>query len=219
MNLIEAHKIVHDYMQALATPPEENSLFYRPISHLKNTKDEIVDAYKLFYAHMLLFGTRSQKQYQQYEIGRKFLSTFVRDEKYQDVIKCMQVINDGPPQDNSLSFCKEKIKIYLTESAALMAHPYRGEEVEAYFARMQQEKAAIEQRWDAGRQTEGRLSLRAYFLGCSDYCKKAYQAAGLPMQPTDAEYFYPFEIMRELLQNPGLADIFSPYEEYILQNR
>lgn len=39
------------------------------------------------------------------------------------------------------------------------------------------------------------------------------------MKPTDAEYFYPFEIMRELLQNPGLADIFSPYADYILQNR
>ncbi len=64
MNFLDAHKIVHDYtnvVAALKTKPDEIAM---RASLLKNTKDEIIDAFKLFYAHMFLFNTRTKDEFE-----------------------------------------------------------------------------------------------------------------------------------------------------------
>lgn len=61
MNFIEAHMIVHDYGGALAKGTNRNALIFRPNSYLKNTKDEIIDAYKIFYAHMIFLTLEPKK--------------------------------------------------------------------------------------------------------------------------------------------------------------
>lgn len=224
MNFIDAHMIVHNYAGSLAKGASENAIIYRPISYLVNTKDEIIDALKLFYAHMIFFNTRTQEEYEQYELARKCLNYFIDDAKYYDVINCNKIINSKSlfekwRNKTALPFAKEKVNEYLSEISNMMANPFRGEEVEEYFLEMQTQCAVIKERITVEKREQGSVSNKTYYECCNNYCCVAYEKAHLVMEEMDIEYFYSFDILRYFLTRPNLNDLFENYAGYISTNK
>lgn len=91
MNFLDAHKILHSYIDMWATYKIEDVPFYR-ISDLKNSKEEIFDAYKIFIAHMFILNTRAQEWHIKINSLVMMLGLFI-DDKYADgYLQCQRVL-------------------------------------------------------------------------------------------------------------------------------
>lgn len=79
---------MHEYGRAVGRGNDPKALIFRPASYLPANGDQqtIIAAFKLFYAHMIYFHTRTQKEYETYETCRKYLNTFIDDASYQEII-------------------------------------------------------------------------------------------------------------------------------------
>lgn len=87
MNIIEAHKIVNDYVDAIAQGTNEFSLVFRDTRILKDDPWKIRDAYFVFYGHMILYNTLSQKEYEAYDMCLKMISYFVSGYTYDKIVE------------------------------------------------------------------------------------------------------------------------------------
>jgi len=221
MNFLDAHIIVHDYFGSLAKLPDAKALLFRRKSDLKNTKDEIIDAYKLFYAHMLFYCTRSQEEYVQYEMSREWLNCFVDDDKYFDVIRCNILVNESKSffgklkNHNALPQAQEKINNYLQESHDLLNDKYRYEEVDEYFDIMKKKIDEIKEIFKDEEEAFGEVSDKTFNEYSIDFFFTSYEKAHIKVDETDIAFFYPFETLRNLIENPDSCNIYYKYKNYI----
>ena len=162
MNFIEAHMIVHDYGGALAKGTNRNALIFRPNSYLKNTKDEIIDAYKIFYAHMIFFNTRTQEEYEQYKNRKKLDEANQLQQQYMDAI--------------SASFSKGY---------------YRNDEIEKFFSDAQSIALNMKPRI-SNLDLNDEHDFEEYFDTINAYAAIIYPIANIDLQSNDIDYFFPF---------------------------
>ncbi len=219
MNFLDAHRILFDYIDVLATPlPKE--IPFRGISELKNTKDEIINAYKLFIAHMFAFGTRTQKERENIDICMMGLPTFVDDLFIEQLKECQRVLNDNSlwgriRNKSAIPFAEEKRNLLLNQLLPQVHYPI--EEQTAYTDAIY--KAAQNYRNEIAQIHNGESdSLRKKLMTINNYCQKAYQIAHIPMEENDVEFFYPFTLLRHFANDPRLGNLFGPYRTYIFEN-
>ena len=97
MNLLDAHIIVHiKYAGALANHrPGKYDLLFRPYSDYGSDFDKrsIVDAFKLFYSHMILFNTRTNQEFEQYQFSLQYLDHFPKNKHMNDIV-LLHVLSD-----------------------------------------------------------------------------------------------------------------------------
>lgn len=62
MNFLDAHKIVHEYDGALGKG-HKNGFFATSSLPFEFDKDRIINAHKIFFAHMILYQTRTPEQF------------------------------------------------------------------------------------------------------------------------------------------------------------
>lgn len=221
MNFIEAHKIVHDYGSALAKGTDKNALIFRPNSHLNNTKDEIIDAYKIFYAHMVLFNTRTQKEYEQYEACRKFLNHFVDDALYNLVIENERFLSKNSlfQNANEIEEAKQLQKQYMDAiSDSISKGYYRNDEMKKFFNDAQE----IALKFKAG---ISKLDLNdekdfgQYTNDINSYAFLIYAIANIDLHANDLDFFFPFPLLQRFCKVPQYKDVFGKYSNYIVNNR
>ncbi len=174
MNFINAHKIVHDYSGAIGRHRPKEALLYYPISYLSNSKDEIIDAYKLMFAHMIFFHTRTQDEYKQYYALLRSIDFFIDDSKYNDIINCNGIINAKGilakwRNKTALPYVREKLIGYLDEMSNLGLYPYRINEIDDYFDTMQKKYLEIRDIFKSEKVKQGDLSTNTYYKYCTEY--------------------------------------------------
>ncbi len=194
MNFIEAHMIVHDYGGALAKGTNRNALIFRPNSYLKNTKDEIIDAYKIFYAHMIFFNTRTQEEYEQYENCRKFLNYFVDDVLYNLVIENEKFLSKKRLFKNrkKLDEANQLQQQYMDAiSASFSKGYYRNDEIEKFFSDAQSIALNMKPRI-SNLDLNDEHDFEEYFDTINAYAAIIYPIANIDLQSNDIDYFFPF---------------------------
>ncbi len=217
MNFIEAHMIVHDYGGALAKKTDKNALIFRPNSHLKNTKDEIIDAYKIFYAHMIFFHTRTQEEYQKYENCRKFLNYFVDDTLYNLVIENEKFLSKKSLFQNAKKVDEAKqLRIQYMDaiSTSISKGPYRNDELEKFFSDAQ-EIASKMRPLISNLDLNNENDFEEYFNTINAYAALIYPIANITLQSYDIDYFFSFGMLRILSKMPQYEDLYSKYADYI----
>ncbi|MGI6731451.1 MAG: hypothetical protein ACOX5F_06130 [Anaerovoracaceae bacterium] len=199
MNFLDAHKIVHDYSGAVGRGADKDALMFRPISYLPTDKDKIIDAFKIFFAHMILFNTRTQEQYEQYYTCLSILKWFVKDEYYETVIEF--VSNGGDQLTEAMEYFSD-----------IMEEPsYRLEEVEDYFDKMIDDREELLQYYKDGDVTSQNLVY--------NYCLDAYKFANIDWNDGYEYYFMSFDVLRKMIDNEKYKSHFKMYCDYILNNQ
>lgn len=221
MNFLDAHKIVHNYGKSLSKGANKKAFGFRPVSFLENTKDEIVDAHKLFYAHMLHYLTRTSDEFDTYQMAFSFLKYFIDDEKYNEIVKCAEIVSDRSfigrlSNKRILRYAQEIVDATLVEFTEL--ENYRAEEISDYFQDMQRTSERAHEELRTKYISNGKKPVD-YFSICDDYCQAAYVIGNISMDKDDCVFFYKFELMRELLSNPEYYKIVKDYANYIRNNK
>lgn len=215
MNFLDAHKIVHDYGGSLSYPPDKDALLFRPQSLLKNSKDEIFDAFKIFLAHTIMFNTRTQEQLDTYISTLTCLNCFVADSKYWDAIKSKQTANPSgfhklTINRNQQEEARQRYSNYLKESVNLL-NSYRSDEMDDFIVNVINEADRVREKLKAKKLEKAEL-LDTF----NDYCCFVYKHANIDIQENDVYYFRPFYYLRELIHDEDFSDLFKPYEEYLM---
>ena len=219
MNFIEAHKLVHEYCAALSKPVDKHALIFRPASScgFPFDKDRIIQAFKLFYAHMILFDTRTQIQFEQYEACLLFLNYFIDDNTYEDIIKCVvQATDDGhrSASDSGIITARNNTVKYLRQITEIGVSKYKCEELEGYFAVMQSYFTFLCKNY-----SEKFDTVELFVQIVNAYCKTAYQEAGESFSDDDLIYFHDFDVLRKMVDMKEYQAYFIDYRDYILQSR
>jgi hypothetical protein len=224
MNFLNAHKIVHDYAGSVGMGADKNAIG-RPISYLKNTKDEIVNAYKIFYAHMIFFHTRTQDEYDQYQTVYRFINDFIDMDKYNETIECNKIVNNksifGKFQNKEkVNNAREKLNGFMQEYADKLLHPYRIEEIDDIFPKLQNKSQELHNYIKEEMEKNGEDSAsKIYYSCCEEYCKFAYNLVGIELSETDLPFFMSFDTMRKFLEDKDLSTYYVGYENYVKNNR
>lgn len=226
MNFLEAHKLVHDYIDVIAMEANPYALMYRPLSSFPSgfDKDNLVDAYKLFYAHMIMFSTRTEQQREQYEILRMFINTFIEDSKYNNIVTCGKILKDSSfmtkkRYSDVLPILDEYYALQMKESSQLMLHSYRGDEIVEYYNQMVKEAKKARETLKKLNEENPDLRRENLFNVVDDYCELAYSLANIPMDYYDTVFFKTFDVLREWANRKAFNGILTPYKEYIETNK
>lgn len=222
MNFIEAHKIVHDYCDAIGKPTDKNALLFRPISNCSFLfdKDQIIQAYKIFYSHMIFFGTRTQSEYTRYDMCLNELDHFVSDEIYNDVIRSVKISTDKSRWNKiknrkTIPVAKIRMEKYLQQSTDNegLLNTYRKKEVEEYFVKMQNIRVEVLDEC----MRENPLEYKIKYL--SEYCKRAYIYAKEPFKEEYLRYYFSFDALRKLLFDEQYKPFLQKYYVYIMHSQ
>jgi len=215
MNFIEAYQLIHDkYAAVLAKPPEKTSLFISE-KLLPDSKQNILNAYKIFVAHVLLYGTRTPE-----ELDRLYWTTIMRldfDFAPDDIVKKQEWALTVLTKKSALykRFHKKDIElanIIMKETSLPTESPCYQELIAYYNVMVDYAKSWRERyksRIDAGEKSSAVFAEMHY-----EYCKTAYVNANIHMNEDDPEYFFTFETLRKISKNPKLKDIHEKYASY-----
>ncbi|QHI73475.1 hypothetical protein [Aminipila terrae] len=211
MNFLDSHKIVSDYVDAFARGVEENAMIFRPISYLNGmAKDDIINAYKIFYAHTILYGSRNNEQIQQYDNLLRMINSFVNDEVYYDVARCIKRntnIFTGKLKKN----ISNELKQYCKSSTEVLNVPDEVNEVFIFYNDMIEVLNQLYEFEDAGKIDRPNLVIQ--------YFKIAYEYANIEYKEDEyIPFFYSFDLMRKHIDDPYLGKYYTPYRDYILEN-
>jgi len=195
MNFLDAHKIVHDYAGAMGKGADNDALLFRPLSYIPHQdKDKVIDAYKIFYAHMIFYNTRTQEQYEQYDMILDQLKFFIPDDIYNSVINLTK--------RNEMKQASNFLSEYIDRPA------YRKEEVEEYFNTMIDIK---NQTFEKYRNNEITRTEDVIY----NYCIRAYKHANMEFEEDYFYYFLSFDAMRDYLSRNIYKEYYERYKDYI----
>lgn len=219
MNFLDAHKIVFDYIDVIANTKE---IPFHGIGELKNSIDEILDAYKLFIAHMFAFSTYSEEEYEKFNICIFLLRTFGDDNLVEQLKECQVILDDKSfwgriKNKSAIPFAKEKSSRLLQEIDSSYYDDEKRKEMDLYLEAIVQESENFRNQYLQLYNNEYQ-NLQKRLLLINNYCQKVYQIANIPMDNDDMEYFYPFSFLKECARNKNLEDLFEPYKAYIFEN-
>ena len=219
MNFLDAHIIVHvRYGGALANhKATKYDMIFRPYSDYGNDFDKktIVNALKLFFAHTILFNTRTQEEFEQYQSVLCHLDSFIPDSDMERVRKSSKILYDKGFIAKILNAsAKEYAKKEIDEFVASATPPYSWTaEMDRFLTGIIDYKAV----WLREYQAQERSS-NDFWNYVQTYCDYAYQLAGIPETETDGILFAPFDQLRSDVINNRYPNILKPYADYIMES-
>ena len=217
MNFLDAHKmIVHDYIDMVVLKQKPNEIGKR-VSLLKNTKDEIIDAFKLFYAHMFLFNTRTNDEFEHFETCRWGLSMFIDDALMDEYSECYKMLNDKSiigrfRNKSAIPSAKERQAELVKQIGSLIVNHYKDEEMDAFIEKVLPLSKEVQKKWIS-------QSAEDQFRETAHFCDKVYEIANIPFASKDFIYFFPFATLRRYANTPNSEDDFGKYKGYIFSHQ
>lgn len=209
MNLLDAHKIVHQYAYVFATGKNQQ-YFLIPASILpyycENWKDITINASKLFLAYTILWSTRAQEQFQALNNLLLRLNDFVSDEEAMKANKAWFTIERS--SRNKLYKLMHKKQI---DEAGLML-----QRKELYF------HSGVDDVFNHMLMYKNNVFLPQYNERRDfddlvyQYCIETYRVANIEFRQNYEAYFYSFEIMRKRLDNPSQNKLYARYKDYLI---
>lgn len=217
MNFLDAHIIVHiKYAGALTKHHAgKYDLIFRPYSDYGSDFDKrtILDAFKLFYSHMILFNTRTNQEFEQYQISLQFLDSFLPDDDMERVRKSAKILLDKSLRGklfnaSARDYAQREINYYN----AIALPPYSWtDEMDSFLPKILDYKKLWLQAYQQ-RQRDQNM----FWQYVEQYCDHAYHLANIPQAPNDKVYFAPFDQLRRDLIDSPFKDLLSPYADYIM---
>ena len=220
MNIIEAHRIVHDYIDIIAKGTGEFSLVFRCTRLLKDDPWRIRDAYFVFYGHMILYNTLTQEEYEAYDICLKMISYFVSGYQYDEIIKTEKYLKTH--KKNFLNKNKyEQAEKTRNEYLKIMLDPIE-------YARYGCIYDNIQQFFYQAQDLKNDLMKRIKFEGLTFdeakqiYCRNLFNNKTITLGPYGIELFEPFESLKLILQENKLDEldplVHKKYLDYVTNN-
>lgn len=218
MNFLDAHIIVHDrYAKALSNPHYNNVLAFRAYSDYGDdfNKQTILNAFKLFYAHVFLFNTRTQQEFEQYQASLCFLDSFIPDNELIHIQKAVKIVSGKGFFHNLFnSSAKEFATREIARYSSIVSPPYSwSNEMDTFITSMLEYKT----QWFAEYKS---LNDKKYFWDyIKRYCDFAYKTANI-IEPEKADVFFaPFEQLRRDVIESSFKELLAPYADYIMSTR
>ena len=221
MNFLDAYIIVHDYGKAVGRGiPEKyakNCLLFRPLSYLPKNfdKDHLIDAYMIFYSHMIFYQTRTQEDYEKYEMCRKFVDLFVPDSYLNHV--CMVVstctkksLFKKPSKDVQMEFER------LISECTKLESGYRSNDIEMFFEKVQKKKIEL---FSIAKQLMSKGIEPNWKKIIHEYVEYSYNSADLTLNDEDYIFFTTFSSLKKMLEIEDYKELLQPYKEVILNSR
>ena len=231
MNILDAHKIIYDYIDTVSN---KKGKFFR-FDNLKNSVDEIEDAWKLYFAHIIIFKNwESPEWLDTFETLISMLPYFYFDflvddyhkeeaelNKYQNSVFSVFQKSKIKEAKDVLNFCSKCMTDY-----SLRFIKERGEDgiYTGLKDSSRQAVLAIADKYDASQfDLKTYSGIYQYFDHVADICTRVYKAAEIPLNSKDVKIFLPFPLLPIVLQNfnhdkDGNEIITGHYKDYILSN-
>ena len=216
MNYIEAHRIVNDYIDAVAQGVGEYSMgFIRDGRLLKDDYYRIRDAYYVFFGHMVLYNTKTQEEYEAYDACLRMLPHFAHSGRYEEIQEIEKYLKTH--KKNFLNKKKyeeiEKRKMVLFND---YIEPYRYgeiyEQISSFFNDALKLKAELMDELESGNIDP--LEVKQI------YCRTLYNEKTITLGPQGEDLFEPMGLLRMLLkegEQMGMnVDAVKKYSHYIL---
>lgn len=219
MNFLDAHIIVHKYGEALGNNhPQKYDLMFRPYSDYGYdfNKQVIIDAFKLFYSHMILFNTRTQKEFEQYQLCLQSLDTFIPDSDMERVRKAAKIVMDKRLFSKILNAsAREYAQKELDQFMHNALPPYSWQEqIDTFLTSIIQYKASWLKQYQAAEHTSN-----TFWEYVNKYCIAAYRFSNIQIGENDLLFFAPFDQLRADLAANRYPELLSPYADYILNSK
>ena len=98
MHFLEAHKIIHEFSGAVGR--ERNTMLI-PYSWVNHSDQELIDAFVIFFGHMVIWQTRTNEEYDKYRILLMQIYNVVPDDMYDLINDAKEVLEKA---DNSVLY-------------------------------------------------------------------------------------------------------------------
>lgn len=215
MNYIDAHKIIYDYIN-VASQQADEGLPARRLSTLRNSKRDIINAYKLFVAHMFVFDTCSQEEYENLTTLVYSIGLFVDDVLIAQLEECQSIMSS---KSNNRKVIDDATKQYEDLSKRLIKEiePLGpNKEISAFISSIVPIAKTYKKRVfsvpDGGNKLAAQLEI------INEYCYQVYSVAEITMFDDDVEFFYPIKLLQFFANNPKLDSLIGKYKDYIFSS-
>ena len=224
MHFLEAHKIIHEFAGAVGR--ERNTMLI-PYSWVQHTDQELIDAFVIFFGHMVIWQTRTNEEYEKYHMIIWQIYNIVPDEIYELTNDAGDIVKKAD-QSFIYKFANRK-KVELAQKAKLTEFRLVQEGQKANDERVKRiDLGALvgefqDFKMQYFNQTE---EMRKDFgLFMDDYIAYVYSKTS-QNEPNKEDYccFWSFDEMRKLLNDfDGLAPVakkvYSEYRDYIMTKK
>ena len=213
MNFLDAHRIVHQFCEAVGKGATGG---FFPISSIpfEFDKDKIINAFEIFFAHMIVFKTRTQEEYNVYSFTLQRLDMFKTDI---EIARMEQLYKLGSKKGLfSRLIYGDKIKTAKKEYGEIILawtkniESYKFDEVcecvNSLGNFIKDELKKIPRQKNADSDNDYIIEILA---------KKAYELANIEFKDEYFYFFQRFDSMRKLITLPQFKDYYKEYEEYI----
>lgn len=230
MSYLEAHKIFHDYIDALVCNGQREEVpFYRK-SAFKNSKEEIMYAYKVFMAVAYRYGNGIylEREVERYNMMVSALGMpWVDDEFADGYVECERILNDNSlwgkfKNRTAQPYVKEKLD-RLTKELFINTQGINPVDVmmerDAFTeAILKLVNESVQRAKALPEDSHERKQKLTEIL--DDYCLGAYDVIGLTIRQEDINCFYPLPTLYKLSTHPTTSAHFSPEQKkYIALHR
>lgn len=217
MTFIDAYIIVEDYIDSCANGQRQNESWVR-VSALKNSKKEICEAFKLFYAHALFWSTFPNDKLEQYELILAHIGDFCDDKIVDEFYQIEKILNNRNPftklRDKSKreKFEERKKQIALSRTQSMLeGFKCKGELVDfiswfSIFSKDFKNKCSA--------LPDKELSEKYPNLIGNFVCD-IYEAAHIERDINDTEYFWPIATLYQFTNDSKFDYLFGKYKAYI----
>ena len=89
MHFLEAHKIVYEFAGAVG---RENKSMLIPYSWINYREQEIIDAFIIFFGHMVLWQSRTNEEYRKYFLLFPKINSVISDDLYKLIIDAKIIV-------------------------------------------------------------------------------------------------------------------------------
>lgn len=220
MNIIEAHRIVHDYVDVVAQGTGEFSLAFRDCRLLKDDPWKIQDAYFVFYGHMILYNTRTQEEYEAYDMCLKMISYFVSGYRYDEIVeteKYLKTHKKNLLNKNKYEKAEKERNDYLKILFDPVSNAIYGSiygTIQEFFNQAQSLKSDLMVSMERGELLPEEVK--------HIYCNTLFNEKTITLGADGEELFEPFEvlqlILREGAENGMDISLYEKHRDYIMNN-
>lgn len=217
MNFIDAYLIVENYTTSLAYGQRPNEDWKR-ISVLKNSKDDILSAYKLVFAHAIFWNALSKETLNKYELCLKHLGDFFEDNlvsEYTEIKNTLSNKNPFTKLRNKVARAaleERKKQIELTMARSMTEGMNYGNELDKFLEWL---LPAIRKVKEFGRNLPAEDLDKQYFQLVGNFVCDVYEVAHIERDFNDTEYFWPIHELFRLSNDPKFDYLFGKYKSYI----
>ena len=224
MHFLQAYVIVHDFCGAFA---KERKTMLIPYSSVRHSTQELMDAFVIFFGHMVMFNTRTKEEYEQYKIMVKFLYFVVPDDTYNLISANAEILEKA--EKSSVFRMMNKNAIKTAEASRRMEMQLCADASQKNFDRINilDYGAAIMDFQDLKQKyfQIPKEKREDYGIFMDEYIQKVYSYTSYKT-PSNEDYscFWSFDSMRDFLKDfdslaPVAQKVYSEYRGLILNSR